>query len=102
MCDNAGDAAFSSAGGHFNPDSRRHGLSSPDGPHAGDMPNVEIRSNGTAETTIRSDRLTSTDGPRTVFDADGSALVIHALADDQVTDPSGNSGARIACGVVGR
>lgn len=99
-CDNQGAGAFATAGSHFNPDGRRHGLSSTDGPHAGDLPNITVRSDGSVDVNLQTDRVTLTEGPRSLFDSDGSALVIHAQADDQITDPSGNSGARIACGVV--
>lgn len=99
-CDGAGSLAFASAGSHYNPGNRKHGLSAPDGPHAGDAPNLTAASDGTARVNFTTDRVTLTSGPASLNDADGSSLVIHALGDDQVTDPSGNSGARIACGVV--
>ncbi|WP_224243537.1 superoxide dismutase family protein [Hyalangium gracile] len=94
--------AFTSAGAHFNPRDKQHGLESPNGAHAGDLPNLEVDPSGRAATTMTTDRVTLSDGPLSVFDADGTALVIHALPDDQVTDPSGNSGDRIACGVLQR
>jgi Cu-Zn family superoxide dismutase len=93
---------FASAGPHFNPYARHHGLENPDGPHAGDMPNLVIPAGGAVSVDMVSPRVTLDDGTTTVFDADGTALVIHAAADDQRTDPSGNSGARIACGVITR
>jgi Cu-Zn family superoxide dismutase len=93
---------FATAGAHFNPFNRKHGLENPDGPHAGDMQNVVIPSQGAVLVEMLSPRVTLDDATTTVFDADGTALVIHAAADDQRTDPSGNSGARIACGVVTR
>ena len=99
-CDGAASLAFSSAGGHYNPGNRRHGLDAPDGPHAGDAPNIVASSDGRATVHFTTNRITLTPGPATLNDADGTSLVIHALGDDQVTDPSGNSGARIACGVV--
>lgn len=99
-CDGGGDPAFGSAGAHYNPGNRKHGLSAADGPHAGDAPNISAGSDGTARVHFTTDRVTLTGGPATLNDADGSSLVIHALGDDQVTDPAGNSGARIACGVV--
>ncbi len=99
-CDGAGSLAFSSAGAHFNPGSRKHGLSASDGPHAGDAPNVMVGSDGRGRVNFTTDRVSLTSGAASLADADGSALVIHALGDDQVTDPSGNSGARIACAVV--
>lgn len=99
-CDGAASLAFASAGAHYNPGNRKHGLDAPDGPHAGDAPNLTVGSDGKGVVNFTTDRVTLTAGPTTLNDADGSALVIHALGDDQVTDPSGNSGARIACGVV--
>ncbi|MGH7477031.1 MAG: superoxide dismutase family protein [Longimicrobiales bacterium] len=93
-------ADFASAGGHFNPAGRQHGLDNPGGPHAGDLPNLEVLVGGTADYRAVSDLVSLTPGPRSLFDADGSALVIHAAADDQETDPSGDSGARLVCGVL--
>ena len=88
-------SAFTTAGGHFNPTSKKHGFKNPEGHHAGDLPNVEAGMDGSA--TID----TLADGTSTaLLDADGSALVIHAGRDDETTDPSGNSGARIACAVI--
>jgi Cu-Zn family superoxide dismutase len=100
QCDGA--AAFASAGAHFNPGARKHGLDSPDGPHAGDLPMVVVGADGRATLDMSTDRVTLGEGLTSLFDADGSALVLHAAPDDQRTDPSGNSGARIACGVVKR
>ena len=100
QCDGA--AAFASAGAHFNPGARKHGLDSPEGPHAGDLPIVVVAADGRATLDMSTDRVTLGEGPSSLFDADGSALVLHAAPDDQRTDPSGNSGARIACGVVKR
>ncbi len=98
-CDPPG---FTSAGGHYNPLARKHGLEAPDGPHAGDLPNLEADQAGRARYEARTSLVTVGAGPRSVFDADGSALVIHEKADDQRTDPAGNSGARVACGVLVR
>ena len=91
---------FESAGGHFNPSNRAHGLENPAGPHNGDMVNLVV--GGSEQTSYRTTtaHVSLTTGAASLFDADGSALVIHASADDQRTDPSGNSGARIACGVI--
>lgn len=89
---------FGAAGPHFNPAARQHGLENPNGPHAGDMPNVVVNANGTAQGRLDT-RLPLLVG-NAVLDADGAAIVIHASQDDQRTDPSGNSGARIACGVI--
>jgi Cu-Zn family superoxide dismutase len=98
-CD-GGTTAFSTAGGHFNPLGKEHGLSNPNGPHAGDAPNVVIPASGVGGVSFTTDRVSLTPGPTSLFDADGSAIVVHAGADDQLSQPSGNSGARIACGVV--
>lgn len=94
---------FVSAGAHWNPAGRKHGTNNPAGPHAGDMPNVEVAANGVlgATVTLPNANLFAAPGaPGGLLDADGAALVIHASADDYVTDPSGNSGARIACAVI--
>jgi superoxide dismutase, Cu-Zn family len=92
--------AFASAGGHFNPRDQHHGLENPAGPHAGDLPNLVVNADGTGTLDAVTGRATLRSGPATLFDADGTAIVIHADADDQKTDPSGGSGARIACGVI--
>lgn len=93
---------FSSAGGHFAPRSRQHGFENPAGPHGGDLPNIEVGADGTGHFMLTNDRVTLTSGPATLFDEDGSAIVVHAGADDYRTDPAGASGARIACGVITR
>ena len=98
-CD-GGATAFSTAGGHYNPTNREHGLQNPAGPHGGDAPNLQIGADGSGHFSFTTDRITLTAGSTTLFDADGSAIVIHAAADDQMSQPSGNSGARVACGVV--
>ncbi|MBI4246981.1 MAG: superoxide dismutase family protein, partial [Candidatus Rokubacteria bacterium] len=92
--------AFTSAGGHFNPEGKKHGLQSPDGPHAGDLPNLAIAANGSGRLETTNTRASLGGGASSLFDADGSAVVIHAAADDMRTDPTGNSGGRIACGVI--
>ncbi len=99
-CDGAEATAFASAGGHFNPLGRQHGLDNAAGPHAGDAPNFTVGADGTGRATFTTDRVSLTEGSTGLFDADGSALVVHASADDQTSQPSGNSGARIACGVL--
>ena len=86
---------FTTAGGHWNPTAKQHGTSNPAGPHAGDAPNLTIGADGSGSVTIMLPAGTM-DG---LLDADGAAFVIHANADDYKTDPSGNSGGRIACGV---
>ena len=93
---------FSSAGGHFAPESHQHGFENPAGPHAGDLPNIEVGADGSGHFTLINDRVTLTSGEASLFDADGSAIVVHAGADDYRTDPAGDSGARIACGVITR
>lgn len=91
---------FKSAGPHFNPDGKKHGLENPDGPHAGDIPNFIVDANGKSKATVLAKGVSLGDDPHSVFSNGGTALVIHAKADDGKTDPSGNSGDRIACGVI--
>ena len=90
---------FESAGPHFNPDSTKHGLMNPEGPHAGDMPNLHVPQDGTLKVEVLNPTVTLS-AESALLDDDGSALVIHAGADDYLTDPAGNAGDRIACGVV--
>jgi len=92
--------AFTSAGGHFNPDHKQHGMDNPQGPHAGDMPNFTVKPNGTAKVTVVDPRVNMGDGDHSVFANGGTALMIHAAADDMKSDPAGNAGARMACGVI--
>lgn len=94
------EPTFAAAGGHHNPLGHQHGLNNPDGSHAGDLPNLTVNEAGIGYLTTTTDRVTLSPGPITLFDANGSVLVIHANPDDQVTDPTGNSGDRIACGVI--
>jgi superoxide dismutase, Cu-Zn family len=91
--------AFTTAGGHWNPDGKQHGWANPQGHHMGDLPNLVVAADGTGvlDFTVPAPW---TPGPTSIFDADGSALVVHAAADDNKTDPSGNSGARIACAAL--
>ncbi len=91
---------FKSAGAHFNPDNKKHGLENPEGHHAGDMKNFTVSGDGTAQTTVNDPDVTLGTDSHSVFSNGGTALVIHAKADDMKTDPSGNSGDRIACGVI--
>jgi Cu-Zn family superoxide dismutase len=91
---------FSSAGAHFNPDQKQHGMLNPAGPHAGDLPTIRIESDGTGRFETSNYRITLGAGSNSLLDRDGTALVIHAAPDDHRTDPTGNSGNRIACGVV--
>jgi len=92
---------FKSAGPHFNPDGKKHGLENPEGHHAGDMQNITVGADGRMKTQIVSKDVNWQNGSNhSIFSNGGTALVIHAKADDMKTDPSGNSGDRIACGVV--
>jgi Cu-Zn family superoxide dismutase len=96
---------FAAAGGHYNPLGDQHGLDNPEGPHAGDLPNLTVNPHGIGHLDVTKDRVTLSDGPTTLFDTTpgsaGSAFIIHANEDDQVTDATnGGSGARIACAVI--
>ena len=91
---------FKSAGGHFNPEGKKHGFDNPDGHHAGDMKNFTVGSDGKAHNVHLEDGdVTLKDGPHSLL-SNGAAVVVHAKADDYKTDPSGNSGDRVACGVI--
>jgi Cu-Zn family superoxide dismutase len=92
--------AFTTAGMHFNPDNKQHGMKNPMGAHAGDLPNFDVAADGTANVSLLAAHVTLLEGPNSLFHDGGTALVIHANGDDYITDPSGNSGARIACGVI--
>ena len=87
---------FASAGTHWNPTNRQHGLNNPLGPHAGDMPNVTVAANGVLQETVILPHANMAE----LLDADGAAILIHANADDYVSQPSGNSGPKIACAVL--
>jgi Cu-Zn family superoxide dismutase len=91
---------FTSAGGHFNPDMKHHGLENPEGPHAGDMKNFTVKADGTAKVTVMDERVNLDDNEHSVFAGGGTALVIHEKADDMKSDPAGNAGMRIACGTI--
>jgi Cu-Zn family superoxide dismutase len=93
---------FMTAGAHFNPTNHQHGLNNPQGPHAGDMPNLTISADGTGSLDYLLNEASLSSGAGSLFGPDGTALVIHAMPDDEVTDPAGNSGGRIACGVITR
>ena len=93
---------FTTAGGHFNPTSKQHGMQNPLGYHSGDMNNFTVKADGTAKLTIKNSNVILGDGTNSVFANGGTALVIHEKADDYKTDPSGNAGARIACGVIAK
>jgi superoxide dismutase, Cu-Zn family len=90
---------FKSAGPHFNPDEKKHGLMNAEGPHAGDMPNLHVPGDGKIQVEVL-DPMVTLNKKAPLLDQDGSALVIHAGVDDYVSDPAGNAGDRIACGVV--
>lgn len=91
---------FASAGGHFNPTGKHHGLNNTNGPHAGDLPNLKVNKLGGGSMDTTTDRVTLSPGPTCLFNGNGTSLVIHAGPDDQMSDPAGNSGDRIACGVI--
>ena len=93
---------FMTAGGHFAPGMTKHGLLAAGGPHAGDLPNIYVPADGKLSIEILEPNVTLAAGPRSLLDADGSAIVLHAMADDYVTDPAGNAGGRIACGVINK
>ena len=93
---------FESAGPHWNPAAKKHGSENPEGPHAGDLPNLTVAADGTANVSIPVAGAKMSTGTMMLADADGTALVIHAKADDYKTDPSGDSGDRVACAVVAK
>jgi len=93
---------FKTAGGHFNPDNKEHGTKNPKGPHAGDMPmNLQVMADGTDHVSFVTNSISlKKDAKNSVFANGGTAFVIHEKADDMMTDPTGNAGARIACAVI--
>jgi len=91
---------FKSAGPHFNPEGKKHGLENPEGHHAGDMHNFTVKANGRAKLKVLNTDVTLGDDSHSLFSNGGTALVIHAKADDMKSDPAGNAGDRIACGVI--
>ena len=93
---------FTSAGAHFNPAKKQHGTQNPAGPHVGDMSNLIVSAAGTAKLAVSNAWATLGTDANSLFTNGGTALVIHAAADDMKTDPAGNAGARIACGVVAK
>ena len=94
--------SFDSAGAHFNPGKNLHGSANPRGPHAGDLPNITVDSAGQGHLEFTDRRITLGKGATSLFDLDGSALVVHEQADDLRTEPDGASGARAACGIIVR
>ena len=93
---------FKSAGGHLNPGDKHHGRLNPEGPHLGDLPNLEVGANGSADTAFTVPPALLGSGEGSLLQLEGTSLVIHAGPDDERTDPSGNSGERIACAVIER
>lgn len=92
---------FTTAGAHFNPFKKKHGRQNPEGPHAGDLPNLVVGAAGEGGVDVVNSMVTLRPGePNSLFGDHGASLVIHAAADDETTDPTGNSGGRIACGVI--
>lgn len=91
---------FLSAGPHLNPEHKQHGVDNPAGPHMGDLEDLVVGADGRAHQSMRITRPKGKFTPRSLLDSDGSAIIIHAGPDDRHTDPSGNSGRRIACGIV--
>ena len=93
-------AAFKTAGGHVDPHKKPHGFLNPQGPHEGNLPNLIVGKDGTAEVELYSQMVSLTDGASNLLDADGSSLIIHKNQDDHMTQPIGGSGDRVACAVV--
>ncbi len=93
---------FQSAGGHFNPFGKHHGLKNPQGPHAGDLPNITVGPDGKGALETVATLVTLKPGKNSLFQEGGTSLVIHANPDDNMTDPAGNAGPRIACGPITR
>mgnify|MGYP001342012300 CR=1 FL=1 len=91
---------FTSAGGHFNPAMKQHGKDNPMGSHAGDLPNFDVDAQGKGQSTITAMGVTLADGENSLFHTGGTALMVHAAADDYKTDPTGSAGPRLACGVI--
>ena len=92
---------FTTAGGHFNPEKKKHGMMASDGPHAGDMPNLHVPTNGELAVDVLNAAVTLEKGKtNSLFGPEGTALIIHAGKDDYKTDPTGEAGGRIACGLV--
>ena len=91
---------FQSAGSHFNPEGKKHGKNNPEGAHAGDLPNLVVGLNGEGEIEVMVPGVTLLEGEKSLLKPGGTALVIHSSPDDEMTDPAGNAGPRIACGVI--
>jgi Cu-Zn family superoxide dismutase len=93
------EAPFTTAGGHFNPEKKHHGFRSSDGPHLGDLPNIDVPPSGKLKFEFVMPSVTLR-GANALLDADGASIVVHSTRDDLITDPAGNSGSRLACGVI--
>jgi Cu-Zn family superoxide dismutase len=93
---------FTTAGGHFNPGNKQHGKMNPAGPHAGDLPNLMVAASGQGGIDVTTRAFTLSPGASSLLGDKGAAIVVHANADDDKTDPTGNAGGRIACGVITR
>ncbi|GGM37101.1 superoxide dismutase [Paraliobacillus quinghaiensis] len=91
---------FQSAGNHYNPDGKEHGLMHPEGSHLGDMPNIEVDGDGTVEAELLVPGATLTEGNYSLLQGEGTSIVIHEKQDDGVSQPSGDAGKRIACGLI--
>ncbi len=91
---------FMTSGGHFNPEGKKHGLKNPEGPHAGDLPNLVVGEDGKETIEVIASRVTLKPGKNSLFQPGGTSLMIHANPDDYMTDPAGNAGPRIACGTI--
>ena len=93
---------FTTAGNHFNPDGNEHGLMHPEGSHLGDLPNIEADSSGLVDAELMLPEATLMDGKKSLLDGEGTSLIIHKGQDDGVSQPGGESGARIACGLIAK
>lgn len=94
---------FASAGGHFNPSAQKHGMENPAGPHGGDLPNIVVGADGTGSLTVVNPYLSlGTGAENDLLREGGTSVMVHAGPDDYYTDPAGDSGARVACGVIER
>jgi Cu-Zn family superoxide dismutase len=96
------DPPFESAGGHFNPTGRQHGKDNPSGPHAGDLPNLEVNENRRVKVQVTVKNISLDGGRGRLLDGNGASLVVHDGGDDYKSDPDGNAGKRLACGVIRR
>ena len=96
------EAPFTSAGGHFNPGSKQHGMANPMGMHAGDLPNVQVPADGALTFDVMARDVTLGAGANSLLKTGGTAIVMHAVGDDYKTNPAGAAGARIACGVIAK